>query len=101
MWLSKLLILFVHGLGGDEESWGSFERLLKTDRNLKDRIEIAFYTFRHSINSLVADVDINTCAGFSEGPGNGSKIQVLDRALVLPPSRPAGHSEIWWSQKGS
>jgi triacylglycerol esterase/lipase EstA (alpha/beta hydrolase family) len=44
--LAKLLILFVHGLGGGDETWGSFERLLKTDQVLRGRIDVAFYTFR-------------------------------------------------------
>ena len=43
--MSRLLILFVHGLGGGQETWGSFEQLLKADADLKDRIAVAAYTF--------------------------------------------------------
>ncbi len=28
-------ILFVHGLGGDKSTWGSFEKLINTDENLQ------------------------------------------------------------------
>ena len=43
--LSRLLLLFLHGLGGDAGSWGKFEQLLKTDADLKGRVDVAFYTF--------------------------------------------------------
>ena len=43
--LSKVLILFVHGLGGGEGTWGSFEQLLKADADLKDRLAVAEFTF--------------------------------------------------------
>jgi Alpha/beta hydrolase family len=41
----KLLILFVHGLGGGAGTWGSFQRLLNADDALKGRIAIAEFTF--------------------------------------------------------
>ena len=43
--MSKLLILFVHGLAGGHGTWGSFERLLKADADLKGNIAIAEYTY--------------------------------------------------------
>ncbi len=42
---ARLLILFVHGLAGGEGTWGSFERLLKADTDLKDGIAVAEYTY--------------------------------------------------------
>lgn len=42
---ARLLILFVHGLGGGHGTWGSFESLLKADMDLKGRIAVAEYTF--------------------------------------------------------
>jgi hypothetical protein len=43
--LARLLILFVHGLGGGKGTWDSFEQLLKADADLKDRIAVAEYNF--------------------------------------------------------
>jgi pimeloyl-ACP methyl ester carboxylesterase len=43
--MSKLLILFVHGLGGGEGTWGSFERLLKADGEIKGRITVEEFVF--------------------------------------------------------
>ena len=42
---ARLLILFVHGLGGGHGTWGSFAPLLKADVDLKGRIAVAEYTF--------------------------------------------------------
>ncbi len=42
---SKLLLLFVHGLGGGEGTWGSFKSLIEADEALKDATEIAFFTY--------------------------------------------------------
>ncbi len=41
----KLLLLFVHGLGGDETTWGQFPSLLRQDQQVSNSIEIAFYGY--------------------------------------------------------
>jgi predicted alpha/beta hydrolase family esterase/tetratricopeptide (TPR) repeat protein len=39
--LSGLLVLFVHGLGGGQGTWGAFDELLKKDADIKKRITVA------------------------------------------------------------
>lgn len=51
--LSRLLLLFLHGLGGDPGSWGKFEQLLKADADLKDRLDVAFYNFPTGLWRLI------------------------------------------------
>ncbi|MDH6260009.1 alpha/beta fold hydrolase [Bradyrhizobium sp. BR13661] len=41
----KLLLLFVHGLGGGEGTWGAFKALIEADESLRDSVETAFFTF--------------------------------------------------------
>ena len=43
--VSKLLVLFVHGLGGGSDTWGSFEELIHQDPDLAGKIEIAFFSY--------------------------------------------------------
>jgi len=44
----KKLILFIHGLGGSEETWGKFETLIKAEKCLNG-LDIAFYNYRSSL----------------------------------------------------
>jgi pimeloyl-ACP methyl ester carboxylesterase len=41
----RVLLLFIHGLGGDSTTWGSFPDLLKNDSVLKERIDLEFYRY--------------------------------------------------------
>jgi hypothetical protein len=41
----KVLLLFVHGLGGDQTTWGQFPELLTSDAALSKNIDIAFYGY--------------------------------------------------------
>nr|WP_276555633.1 alpha/beta fold hydrolase [Bradyrhizobium elkanii] len=43
--MSKILILFVHGLAGSRGSWGDFESLIKQDEELKPRVDVAFFVY--------------------------------------------------------
>lgn len=43
--MAKLLILFIHGLGGRAESWGAFKDLLESDGQLADQADVAFYSY--------------------------------------------------------
>ncbi len=44
----KKLILFIHGLGGDEETWGKFPELISSDENLK-KFDVKIYTYPTSL----------------------------------------------------
>ncbi|MCF4123878.1 esterase/lipase family protein [Methylobacterium sp. SyP6R] len=41
----KPLILFVHGLGGSAETWGSFYEYVTSDKDLASKVEIDFYNY--------------------------------------------------------
>lgn len=41
----RALLLFIHGLGGDSTTWGSFPDLLKSDPTLKEIIDLEFYRY--------------------------------------------------------
>jgi tetratricopeptide (TPR) repeat protein len=43
--LDKLLILFVHGLGGGSGTWGSFKALIEADPQLSGKVETAFFSY--------------------------------------------------------
>jgi len=48
--LSKELLLFVHGLGGNsEKTWGNFPRLIREDKQLNERFDMGFYSFPTSL----------------------------------------------------
>jgi len=64
----KLLLLFVHGLGGDETTWGQFPSLLKQDQLVSSRIEIAFYGYPTKLIRL-------------PWSGRSNRIQDLSRAI--------------------
>ena len=40
----KKLILFVHGLGGNESSWGKFPALIQNDKNL-EHFDVQIYQY--------------------------------------------------------
>ncbi len=44
----KKLLLFIHGLGGDEKTWGEFPRLIEDDRELKG-FDVEIYTYPTSL----------------------------------------------------
>ena len=44
----KKLILFIHGLGGSEETWGEFPKLIDEDNNFKS-FDVKFYNYRTSL----------------------------------------------------
>lgn len=41
----KLLLLFIHGLGGGAASWGSFEELILADPELSSRVDVRFFAY--------------------------------------------------------
>lgn len=41
----KTLLLFIHGLGGDQSTWGIFPTLIEQDEDLSSRVEVAFYGY--------------------------------------------------------
>jgi predicted alpha/beta hydrolase family esterase len=42
----KLLVLFIHGLGGDgTKTWGKFPELLRSDSELNSKIDLAFFRY--------------------------------------------------------
>src|SRR4051812_46207819 len=43
--MPKLLILFVHGLGGSSDSWGRFGELINGDSELAPFVTCDFYNF--------------------------------------------------------
>jgi len=45
----KKLILFVHGLGGSEETWGKFPELIKNDKGFCDTYAIKQFTYKTSL----------------------------------------------------
>lgn len=42
---SKLLLLFVHGLGGNSKTWSSFKRLVVQDLDVGPAVDVALYEF--------------------------------------------------------
>jgi pimeloyl-ACP methyl ester carboxylesterase len=46
----KVLLLFIHGLGGDSTTWGQFPALLQSDLALKGRFDFEF--FRYPSNTV-------------------------------------------------
>ena len=44
----KKLILFIHGLGGSDETWGEFETFIKADSSF-NAFDIKFYGYRSSL----------------------------------------------------
>jgi hypothetical protein len=43
---TKLLVLFIHGLGGDRTTtWGNFPELLRADPDLSSKIDIALFRY--------------------------------------------------------
>jgi pimeloyl-ACP methyl ester carboxylesterase len=44
----KVLLLFIHGLGGDGTTWGLFPTLLQSDPALKGRFDLEFYRYPSS-----------------------------------------------------
>ena len=44
----KKLILFVHGLGGSEETWGEFPKLIKEDSNFNN-FDVKLFTYKTSL----------------------------------------------------
>ncbi len=44
----KKLLLFIHGLGGDKNTWGSFEDIIKQDTKLNG-YHVVFYTYPTSL----------------------------------------------------
>jgi pimeloyl-ACP methyl ester carboxylesterase len=47
--LAKPLILFIHGLGGDESTWGDFGHFLESDPDLQDRVDVRYYLYPSSV----------------------------------------------------
>ncbi len=43
--MEKLLVLFVHGLGGNKKTWGNFEQLLLDDDEISTNIDIEYYNY--------------------------------------------------------
>jgi hypothetical protein len=42
----KLLVLFIHGLGGDgTTTWGKFPELLRADKDLNEKIDVALFRY--------------------------------------------------------
>ncbi len=44
----KKLILFVHGLGGSDETWGEFQIFIEKDTSF-EHLDVAFYGYRSNI----------------------------------------------------
>jgi hypothetical protein len=46
------LLLFIHGLGGNpKKTWGNFPALIKSDKELQDKVEIGFYHYPTSLRN--------------------------------------------------
>jgi hypothetical protein len=43
--MSRVLILFVHGLAGSRDTWGNFENLIKEDDELRSRVDVDFFVY--------------------------------------------------------
>ncbi len=56
--MNQKLILFIHGLGGSEETWGNFEKLIKEDESFKD-FDVKFFTYRTSITDISLMINQN------------------------------------------
>lgn len=46
--MSKL-ILFIHGLGGDKETWGNFETIIKEDKSFDSSYKVEFYEYNTAL----------------------------------------------------
>lgn len=47
--VDKVLVLFVHGLGGSAKSWGAFERLLRSDLSLANQVDVGYFVYPTNI----------------------------------------------------
>jgi predicted alpha/beta hydrolase family esterase/tetratricopeptide (TPR) repeat protein len=43
--MTRLLVLFVHGMGGSEETWGRFRNLIEDDLELKKVVQVEFFSY--------------------------------------------------------
>jgi predicted alpha/beta hydrolase family esterase/tetratricopeptide (TPR) repeat protein len=43
--MTKLLVLFVHGMGGSEETWGKFRDLITDDPDLHPSVQVEFFSY--------------------------------------------------------
>ena len=50
--MTKTLLLFIHGLGGDKTTWNDFPKLITQDEELLNLVDIAFYTYPTSLFRL-------------------------------------------------
>ena len=53
--INKKLILFIHGLGGSEETWGAFPTLISADKD-SNAFDVAFFEYRTSLFHRKSDV---------------------------------------------
>lgn len=43
------LILFIHGLGGDRETWGNFETIIQEDKSFNSSYKVVFYEYNTAL----------------------------------------------------
>ncbi|MBF0309046.1 MAG: tetratricopeptide repeat protein [Magnetococcales bacterium] len=74
----KGLVLFIHGLGGDETTWGDFPRLLREDAGVAARYEVRVWQYPTSLNPVKHNPRIQKIA-----EGLGTELGLVEASEIV------------------